>query len=77
MLYFSKIEISEGIDVSKTSASKECHICHYLYFQIKFLSFSQMSAKLMIFMNLSDIAILNIKGFVITVLLAELATMEP
>ena len=28
---------SEGIDVNKTSASKECDICHYL-------SFNQMSA---------------------------------
>ena len=32
MLYFDKIDISEGIDVNKTSESKECDICHYGYF---------------------------------------------
>ena len=25
MLYFDRIDVSEGIDVNKTSASKECH----------------------------------------------------
>ena len=29
MLYFDRIGVSEGIDVNKTSASKECDICHY------------------------------------------------
>ena len=32
MLYFDTIEVSEGIDVDKTIASKECDICHYCYF---------------------------------------------
>ena len=27
-----RIDISEGIDRNKTSASKECNICHYWYF---------------------------------------------
>ena len=31
MLEYDRIGISEGIDVSKTSASKECDICHYWY----------------------------------------------
>ena len=29
MLYYDRIDISEGIDVDKTSASKECDVCHY------------------------------------------------
>ena len=29
MLYYDRIEVSKGIDVNKTSASKECDICHY------------------------------------------------
>ena len=33
MLEYDKIDISEGIDVNKTSPSKECDICHYLYFK--------------------------------------------
>ena len=32
MLYFDKIDLSEGIAVNKTSTSKECDICHYWYF---------------------------------------------
>ena len=32
MLYFDTIEVSDGIDVNKTIASKECDICHYCYF---------------------------------------------
>ena len=31
MLYFDKIDVSEGIDVNKTRASRECDICHYWY----------------------------------------------
>ena len=32
MLESDRIDISEGIDTNKTSASKECNICHYWYF---------------------------------------------
>ena len=28
-----RINISEGIDINKTNASKECKICHYWYFK--------------------------------------------
>ena len=33
MLECDRINISEGVDVKKTSLSKECDICHYLYFK--------------------------------------------
>ena len=29
MLEYEKIDVSEGIDTNKTSASKECMLCHY------------------------------------------------
>ena len=32
MLENDSIDISEGIDINKTIASKECEICHYWYF---------------------------------------------
>ena len=32
MLHYDRIDVSEGIDVNKTNASKECGICHYWYF---------------------------------------------
>ena len=33
MLEYDRIDISEGIDINKTSKSKECKICHYWYFK--------------------------------------------
>ena len=33
MLEYDRIDISEGIDVNKTSASKGCDICDYWYFK--------------------------------------------
>ena len=33
MLEYDRNDISEGIDVNKTSASKEWDICHYWYFK--------------------------------------------
>ena len=32
MLYYDRIDVSERIDVSKTSWSNECNVCHYWYF---------------------------------------------
>ena len=32
MLQYEKIDTSEGIDVNKTSASKQCEPCHYWFF---------------------------------------------
>ena len=61
MLYFDRI------DVNKTSVSKECDICHYWYilnYSFKFQPnvCDRCHDLLMMPMNLSDIAILNIKG---------------
>ena len=30
---YARIGISEGMDVNKTNALKECNICHYQYFK--------------------------------------------
>ena len=32
MVYYDRIDVFEGIDINKTSASKESDICHYSYF---------------------------------------------
>ena len=66
MLYFDRIDVSEGIDVNKTSASKECDICHYWYFLNKGFKFEPNVSNrchnlLMMSVNLRDIAILNIQ----------------
>ena len=39
MLEYDKIDISEGIDINKTSTSKECGICQYWYFLNKNFSY--------------------------------------
>ena len=44
MLYFDRINVSAGIDANNTSASKECGICHYLYFLNYSLRFNQIYA---------------------------------
>ena len=67
MLYYDRIDVSEGININKTSESKECNTCHYWYFLDKgFRSQPYVCNRchylLKMFLNLSDIAILNIKG---------------
>ena len=32
MLYYDRNDVSEGIDINKTSASNECDICYSWYF---------------------------------------------
>ena len=44
MLHFDRIDVSEGIDVNKTSKSRECEICHYWHFLNKGFKFNQISA---------------------------------
>ena len=74
MLYFDRIDVSEGIDINKTSAycvkstsAKECDICHYWYllnfsFKLQPNVCNRCHDLLMMSMNLINIAILNIKG---------------
>ena len=76
MLYYDRIDAFEGIGVNKTSASKECDICHYWYFLNKGFTFQPNVCNrcldlLMMSMNRSDIAL------IVSVLLAELAKMRP
>ena len=67
MLYYDRIDISEGTDVNRTTASSECRICHYWLFLNYSFKFqpnvcNRCDDLLMMSMSLSDIAILNIKG---------------
>ena len=41
MFYYDKIDVSERIDINKTSELKECDICHYWYFLNKAFKFQQ------------------------------------
>ena len=39
MLYYDRIDVSEGIHVNKTSESKERDICHFWHFLDKVFNF--------------------------------------
>ena len=41
MLQYFKMGVSEGIDVNKTSSSKECELCHYWFFKDIWLKFEE------------------------------------
>ena len=67
MLYYDRNDLSEKMDVNKTSKSKECDIFHCLYCLDKGLKFqpdicNKCHDVLMMSTNLYDIAILNIHG---------------
>ena len=66
MLYYNRIDVSKRIHVNKRSKSKECDIIHWWYFLRKCFKFQPNVCDgyhdvLMMPMNLSDIAILNLK----------------
>ena len=67
MLRYQIIDISEGVDINKTNASKEYELCHYWFFKdIGFKLEEHVCNKchylLVIAYSLKDIAILNAKG---------------
>ena len=66
MLRYQKINISEEIDVNKTSASKECELCHYWFFKDAGFKFEEHVCNrchelLKIAHSLKNIAILSAK----------------
>ena len=67
MLQYEKTSISEAIDTNKTSASKECMLCHYWCFKDVGFKFephvcNKCHDVLMTAYELKNIAILNVKG---------------
>ena len=33
MIQYKRIDVSEGIEITKSNESKECMLCHYWYFK--------------------------------------------
>ena len=67
MLRYQKIDVSEGIDVNKTSASEECELCHYWFFKDVGFKFEKHVCNgchdlLTMAYSLKNIAILSAKG---------------
>ena len=67
MLQYEKNQYLRGIDTSKTSASRECELCHYWHFKdvgYKFQPYvcNDFHAVSMTDYELKNITILNVKG---------------
>ena len=65
MLYCDKTDVSEGIDVNKTSVSKVCGLCHkwrLLDKGFKFQSGDCNGSHDVLVINCIDIAVLNIRA---------------
>ena len=70
MLEYDRIYISEGIDINKTNASKECNICHYWYFLDKSFKYEPYLCNgchdlMQKAMNFNDVAVADIKEMII------------
>ena len=66
MLEYDRIYISEGIDINKTNASKECDICHCWYFLDKNFNYEPYLYNgchdlMQKAINFNDVAIVSIK----------------
>ena len=67
ILEYDRIDVSEGIDVNKTSASKECRICHFWYFKdidFKYESYlcNECHNLMQKAISFNDVAIVYVKG---------------
>ena len=79
MLKYKKIDASEGIDVNKTSASKECELCHYWLFKDVGFKFEEHVCNrchdlLTMAHSLKNIVILSAKGNTFRCLLMRIGT---
>ena len=81
MLYYDRIDASEGIDVNKTSESKKGNICHYWYILDKEFKFQPDICKechdvLICLWTFCDIFILNIYGADYPCIISEFSKSE-
>ena len=80
-MQYNKIDVSEGIDVNKTSASKECELCHYWFFKDIGFKFEEHVCNkchdlLTMAHSLKDTAILSAKGATFSCLLMGISKNE-
>ena len=66
MIQYKRIDVSERIDLNKTSSSKDCMLCHYWYFKDIAYEYEQYVCYgchdlSMIVYDLDNFMILNIK----------------
>ena len=81
MLRYEGIDVSERIDINKTSASKECELCHYCFFKDVGFKFEEHVCNkchdlLRTAYSLKNIAILSAKGTTFRCLLMGISKNE-
>ena len=81
VLQYEKIDISEGININKTSALKECELCHYWFFKDVGFKFEEHVCNechdlLTMVYSLKNIAILSAKGATFRSLLMGISKTE-
>ena len=81
MLRYQKIDVSEGIDINKTSTSKECELCHYWLFKDIGFKFEEHFCNkchdlLTMDYSLKNIAILRAKGITFRCILMGISKNE-
>ena len=81
MLYYDRTDVSEGNDVNRTSEKKGRDACHYWYFLNKSSKFQPNVCKrchdlLLMSMNLTNIAMLNIEDANYRCIISEISKNE-
>ena len=67
MLNYDRIDVSEGVDVTKTDSLSECIICHYWYFlaiNFRFQPevYNGCHHLMQQTMRFNDVAVVSVKG---------------
>ena len=62
MLEYDRIDISKGIDIKKTNASKEYKTCHYCTLKISVLSMNHILCNGCKVISFNNVAIFYVKG---------------
>ena len=81
MIRYQKTDVSEGIGVNKTSASKECELCHYWFlkdigFKFEEHVFNKCHDLLRMAYSLKNMAILSAKGVTFRCILMDISKMK-
>ena len=81
MLQYERIDVSEEIDINKTSLSKECMLCHYWFFKDVGFKFEEHVCNgchdfLTMAYSLENIGILSAKGATFRCILWDISRNE-
>ena len=81
MLYYGRIDISEGIDLAKINNSKEFMICRYWFFNRGFESQDSIGNVCcdltILIVNISDIAIITVENDDYCCIIHNISKSEP